>query len=991
MEQGVSLRHEGEERVSGSAIWSNQAAPGSRCDDGMEVDAEVHDVNTVEGDEVSVGDSGRAVGAGADVWPFLPGAAGRLLDMLEGWPELGELRLAQNARGRARLAAAMGQLTCTVRVQFGKGLMEYMGTAENSDSRGQGKLCQRAAATYQKFIDLLQTGLADLQAAWRWKDREVIELRSQLQGLVGAGNGRGPGVVTVLHDTGIGVVELGAAAVPGRLGSGRCLFFMGLAGGWGWERSLCDLGDLGVGVFSGDGRIFRPCGRELSAADLGSSCREWMLGQEGEQDTYFVAIGPRGVLSVRGSYDMRPGRMDNNKRVMVIPTDGRRPFPTRWLPEYIRLPRDVEGRIQYPKYGVATVVEAADRWEELMGPLDGTTKAIVQGRYVVPRTTQPTRRDWRPNHRSWEQDPKAKLALGGKLAEWMYRGILGAIPDNVPCPPVSVSPLSAVDKATDPFYRLVQDAREPNKGVAPWKVKYYSAQDLAMLLDYGDFAFGLDMADAYHATALPGCHTRRRTESWLETGLDGQLVERQQLRLGCSARDCSSFCDKSMAAVMIEGQLFRLEAAILVRPQRVLRWPVSWTLCVGFWLEGLEGLGLRYGNGLAGGALPSVVLVDDTVWVVKAIRHGICGGLDAECIECGLLQVEGLAAMAVVEGLFAELHLWLNNNKRQLPGQRIVYTGIILDTIQGRYYCPEEKRIALISVLQDMGAAALMPARAVASVRGKLLHYACCLPYIQAYAPWFSQIIRTEGEVVSWDEIVQLPHDAAEVCKQIIAVIEDTHMDGVALWPYVASSLHASISRGDFGAGRGRLRITHDASFEGWAAKIEWCKGTHIVVGTFSAEERTDFQVRREALAGDLAFQAASQLLDVRGMVVLHRNDAIGALAALRKGSYASTALQAISVRFNQCRARLRTEHYFVHVPGTVLVDEGVDAASRGLARQVSFPACTPRMRDLLQTEAVHFGWTISIDLFAQGSMPWSRGSARCMQSLDQRQLMLWR
>ena len=128
-----------------------------------------------------------------------------------------------------------------------------------------------------------------------------------------------------------------------------------------------------------------------------------------------------------------------------------------------------------------------------MGPLDGTTKAIVQGRYVVPRTAQPTRRDWRPNHKSWEQDPKAKLALGGKLAEWMYRGIMGAIPDNVPCPPVSVSPLSAVDKATDPFYRLVQDAREPNKGVAPWKVKYYSAQDLAMLLDYGDFAFGLDM------------------------------------------------------------------------------------------------------------------------------------------------------------------------------------------------------------------------------------------------------------------------------------------------------------------------------------------------------------------------------------------------------------------------------------------------------------------------------------------------------------------
>jgi hypothetical protein len=57
MEQGVSLRHEGEERVSGSAIWSNQAAPGAQCDDGMEVDAEVHDVNTMDGDEGQPDDS----------------------------------------------------------------------------------------------------------------------------------------------------------------------------------------------------------------------------------------------------------------------------------------------------------------------------------------------------------------------------------------------------------------------------------------------------------------------------------------------------------------------------------------------------------------------------------------------------------------------------------------------------------------------------------------------------------------------------------------------------------------------------------------------------------------------------------------------------------------------------------------------------------------------------------------------------------------------
>ena len=231
---------------------------------------------------------------------------------------------------------------------------------------------------------------------------------------------------------------------------------------------------------------------------------------------------------------------------------------------------------------------------------------------------------------------------------------------------------------------------------------------------------------------------------------------------------------------------------------------------------------------------------------------------------------------------------------------------------------------------------------------------------------WFSQIIATEDEVVGWDVTVELPSNAGGA--RIINVVESCHGDGVPMWPYVASSLHGSISRGDFGAGRGRLCITHHASWEGWAALVEWANNRELVVATFTAAERTDVQERREALAGDLAFQAAAQLLDVRGMVVLHRNDAVGALAALRKGSFASRELQDIAVRFAGRCARLRTENYFLHVPGNLLVEEGVDGASRELARQVSFPASTYLMKELLREEAASLGWTLSLDLFASGS-----------------------
>ena len=67
--------------------------------------------------------------------------------------------------------------------------------------------------------------------------------------------------------------------------------------------------------------------------------------------------------------------------------------------------------------------------------------------------------------------------------------------------------------------------------------------------------------------------------------------------------------------------------------------------------------------------------------------------------------------------------MWLSDDKRQPPAQRIVYTGIIVDTIKGRFFCPDEKRVAFISAVRELGESARMTARAVAAVRGKAHHY----------------------------------------------------------------------------------------------------------------------------------------------------------------------------------------------------------------------------------------------------------------------------
>ena len=80
----------------------------------------------------------------------------------------------------------------------------------------------------------------------------------------------------------------------------------------------------------------------------------------------------------------------------------------------------------------------------------------------MPKPSFPTRGSWRSNHPSWEANAEAKQALGPKLAEWIAQGIVEVIPPWCH-PPLFVEPLGAVDKATDPFWRLILDARISNE------------------------------------------------------------------------------------------------------------------------------------------------------------------------------------------------------------------------------------------------------------------------------------------------------------------------------------------------------------------------------------------------------------------------------------------------------------------------------------------------------------------------------------------------
>ena len=138
-----------------------------------------------------------------------------------------------------------------------------------------------------------------------------------------------------------------------------------------------------------------------------------------------------------------------------------------------------------------------------------------------------------------------------------------------------------------------------------------------------------------------------------------------------------------------------------------------------------------------------------------------------------------------------------------------------------------------------------------------------------------------------------------------------------------------------------------------------------VVVGTLPDTPDMLIQVRREALGGCLAFEAAERLLDLRDATVIFRNDATGALSAFRKGSFPSKFLQQCSMRLCRRQRPYRCSPLYLHAPGRVLIDEGVDDASRSMAEEVAGPVSSPYLRRIVLREAQRQGWLITVDAFA--------------------------
>ena len=113
------------------------------------------------------------------------------------------------------------------------------------------------------------------------------------------------------------------------------------------------------------------------------------------------------------------------------------------------------------------------------------------------------------NHDSFEDNLKTKNVLIKIITQWFDAGTLEYV-----CHwhwlSQCILVCRSVPKATEPFFRLVADARPINVCASAWRVKYIMVSDLCLVLMCNSLMSVLDLKAAYHLVRYSGCREDTR-------------------------------------------------------------------------------------------------------------------------------------------------------------------------------------------------------------------------------------------------------------------------------------------------------------------------------------------------------------------------------------------------------------------------------------------------------------------------------------------------
>ena len=910
------------------------------------------------------------------------------------WPELLALRRAANTLRFSRFTFEIGRVITSAHVAFAAALLAKQCPSLELTAPSVGLALQY----YRILRYVILQHMSALRRAWHLTDEQCAKLHSSLSSLVGPiqhhqgphtwqeqrrpadweseiakyidGRQPQPGSARIVMPINSGP-PAGAGREPPEGPHPQCdkfehlipCFFASLAAGWPLSDALRTWSDLAsrTGAFSTDGRCFYVSGLRLPPVKLQRQGRRYFVLPTAFNSTGIVVVVFQGHIAfILAKVDMAGVR----KALIRLAEAAQAIGHSRFFPAFIRLPHESatserEGRVQFPQSSVLDLYDRRENWERIMGSvMDGTTRAIINGLLVMPLRAWPSEVIHEQNHASWELDPAAQFALGPTIARWLAGGwaeFIDLLAGHMM--PQIIEPLGAVGKSTHPLFRLITDGRRGNGSYLPWGVVYHGIRDVCLVLRRGDFFWLIDITDAYHTALYAGCEPGViiHEKAWV-IDENGRVHWGNQRFMGCSPRTCRGVCDKCLSGFRIGWCVFRF--ACTQFGKATAHGPLNaYVMCM-----------IRYFESLP---VPVTLQawVDDILSSLRAVVHEMCNGAEGGCVTCLANREVAQAAYQNFQNVLQELNVRENKSKGFGPDQKGAFMGIFMNSIIGRLNATPAKIAGLTQCLLDLCKQASATRTELAKGRGKLVHYGQAIPYLGAIPTEFSREIEHGAiQPIRWNQAVLIRQRLQRAMEYALTTIAMRANDGRPMWPLPASSAYRLFLSGQTDGLR-IATITWDASAAGWGAAIYTnpFQPPDIIVGTFSAQDAGEFNqpTYREARAGALALQAATQRRDLTGWTVVLRNDCTGALANLRKGCIDCESIQD---QANSCAllARdLRCELLFLHAPGSQLVAERVDGLSRVGVRAVQGPTIRPELANAVHLAADNFNWRISVDLFA--------------------------
>ena len=607
---------------------------------------------------------------------------------------------------------------------------------------------------------------------------------------------------------------------------------------------------------------------------------------------------------------------------------------------------------------------AKPHWYRYFGDeVAGELETIIDGHFCVAKEGLPMRPIFMRNHPSFENNLDAQRVLIRIITQWFDAGTLEYV-----CRwhrlPQCILALGAVPKNTEPFWRVVTDARPINVYARAWRVKNATVSDLCLMMSWNALMTVRDLEAAYHLVRLGGCrgNTRYLTR-WVTNHSKTGYMPVRTIQTGCGPGDCLGWCDKSLMALCVAGHVGRFANSQFGHKVSNTGLAILTDVVVKKASKEWE--------------IDSGAFVDDFLNSLMVMLHALCKGLEGGCPVCRAAAEAAQPKFDALDKMMMDCALIFSQKGDMSVKQRHVFLGIIFDTHKGRLFVTIEKFEKLMVLLKEIRELLTCSPRGLAKLRGKAQHQFRCIEGVRPFLVRLDNFIGGPGSAYEWDREKELPEELRHTLGFLYQHLPARREAGAEMWPMEPCTVYYRWQRGLLTPYGDLVVGTWDAADTGVAIAVSIAPGVVYrlsgmrfegVSTIVTFEDTPEAQVHREAAGAPMVMRLLRRLFNLEGLTVLLRNDCAPVIYALQKGS-SSARLQLAAEAV--CREGLEAKVariLYLHVPGVQLIAEGVDGGSREGALRLLGPACTAGTREKIRELLAAHGWRITLDLFAAQS-----------------------